>query len=68
MPTPVNKPLKIILGVTGGIAAYKIPMLIRLFKKYGCEVQVLMTPSSERFVTPETLSVLSERQVLCDFF
>ena len=56
------------MGVTGGIAAYKIPMLIRLFKKYGCEVQVLMTPSSERFVTPETLSVLSERQVLCDFF
>jgi phosphopantothenoylcysteine decarboxylase/phosphopantothenate--cysteine ligase len=68
MPTPVNKPLKIILGVTGGIAAYKIPMLIRLFKKNGCEVQVIMTPSSERFVTPETLSVLSERQVLCDFF
>ncbi len=56
------------MGVTGGIAAYKIPMLIRLFKKNGCEVQVLMTPSSERFVTPETLSVLSERQVLCDFF
>ncbi len=56
------------MGVTGGIAAYKIPMLIRLFKKNGCEVQVIMTPSSERFVTPETLSVLSERQVLCDFF
>jgi len=56
------------LGVTGGIAAYKIPMLIRLFKKNGCEVQVIMTPSAERFVTPETLSVLSERQVLCDFF
>lgn len=56
------------MGITGGIAAYKIPMLIRLFKKNGCEVQVLMTPSSERFVTPETLSVLSERQVLCDFF
>ncbi len=68
MPTPENKPLKIILGVTGGIAAYKIPMLIRLFKKNGCEVQVIMTPSAERFVTPETLSVLSERQVLCDFF
>lgn len=56
------------MGITGGIAAYKIPMLIRLFKKNGCEVQVIMTPSSERFVTPETLSVLSERQVLCDFF
>ena len=56
------------MGITGGIAAYKIPMLIRLFKKNGCEVQVIMTPSAERFVTPETLSVLSERQVLCDFF
>lgn len=68
MPTPVNKPLKIILGVTGGIAAYKIPMLLRLFKKNGAEVQVIMTPSAERFVTPETLSVLSEKQVLSDFF
>lgn len=68
MPTLVNKPLKVILGVTGGIAAYKIPMLIRLFKKADADVQVIMTPSAERFVTPETLSVLSEKQVLCDFF
>ncbi|MFN5217591.1 MAG: bifunctional phosphopantothenoylcysteine decarboxylase/phosphopantothenate--cysteine ligase CoaBC [Sphingomonadales bacterium] len=68
MPTPVNKPLNIILGVTGGIAAYKIPLLLRLFKKAGANVQVIMTPSSERFVTAETLSVLSERQVLTDFF
>ncbi|MFM7764848.1 MAG: bifunctional phosphopantothenoylcysteine decarboxylase/phosphopantothenate--cysteine ligase CoaBC [Sphingomonadales bacterium] len=68
MPTPVNKPLKIILGVTGGIAAYKIPMLLRLLKKADADVQVIMTPSAERFVTPETLSVLSEKQVLCDFF
>lgn len=68
MPTPVNKPLNIILGVTGGIAAYKIPLLLRLLKKDGANVQVIMTPSSERFVTAETLSVLSERQVLSDFF
>jgi phosphopantothenoylcysteine decarboxylase/phosphopantothenate--cysteine ligase len=68
MPTPVNKPFKIILGVTGGIAAYKTPMLLRLFKKAGAEVQVIMTPSAERFVTPETLSVLSDKQVLSDFF
>jgi phosphopantothenoylcysteine decarboxylase / phosphopantothenate---cysteine ligase len=68
MPTPVNKPLKIILGVSGGIAAYKTPMLLRLLKKTGADVQVIMTPSAERFVTPETLSVLSEKQVLLDFF
>lgn len=68
MSTPVNKPLKIILGITGGIAAYKIPMLLRLFKKTEADVQVIMTPSAERFVTAETLSVLSEKQVLSDFF
>jgi phosphopantothenoylcysteine decarboxylase/phosphopantothenate--cysteine ligase len=68
MPTPVNKPLKIILGVTGGIAAYKIPLLIRLFKKSGAEVQVIMTPAAGRFVTAETLSVLSEKKVLSEFF
>ena len=68
MPTPVNKPLKIILGVTGGIAAYKIPLLLRLFKKSGADVQVIMTPSAGRFVTAETLSVLSEKKVLSEFF
>ena len=68
MPTPVNKPLKIILGVTGGIAAYKIPLLLRLFKKSGADVQVIMTPSAGRFVTAETLSVLSEKTVLTEFF
>jgi phosphopantothenoylcysteine decarboxylase/phosphopantothenate--cysteine ligase len=68
MPTPVNKPLKIILGVTGGIAAYKIPLLLRLFKKSGADVQVIMTPSAVRFVTAETLSVLSEKPVLTEFF
>ncbi len=59
---------KIIIGITGGIAAYKIPFLIRLLKKEGAEVQVVMTPFATEFVTPLTLSALSERPVLIDFF
>ena len=59
---------KIIVGVSGGIAAYKIPHLVRLLKKEGAEVQILMTESAKNFVTPQTLSVLSERPVLIDFF
>jgi phosphopantothenoylcysteine decarboxylase/phosphopantothenate--cysteine ligase len=59
---------RIILGVTGGIAAYKSAELVRLFKKAGAEVQVLMTPNAERFVTPLTLGTLSEREVLTGIF
>lgn len=59
---------KIIIGITGSIAAYKIPFLIRLLKKAGAEVQVIMTPAAKDFVTPLTLSTLSERPVLIDFF
>jgi len=59
---------KIIVGVTGGIAAYKIPQLIRLLKKEGAEVQVVVTEAAKSFVTPQTLSVLSENPVLSDFF
>jgi len=59
---------KIIIGITGSIAAYKIPLLIRLLKKEGAEVQVLMTPFASEFVTPLTLSTLSEKPVLIDFF
>lgn len=59
---------KIIVGVTGGIAAYKIPQLVRLLKKEGAEVQVIVTEASKSFVTPQTLSVLSENPVLSDFF
>lgn len=66
MPTAANK--KVILGVTGGIAAYKTPALVRLMKKAGMDVQVIMTPAAHRFVTAETLSVVSERPVLTDFF
>lgn len=55
---------KILLGITGGIAAYKIPWLIRDLKKAGAEVQVVMTPSATEFVTPVVLSTLSQREVL----
>lgn len=59
---------KVVLGVTGGIAAYKSASLVRLLVKAGCEVQVVMTPSAHDFVTPLTLSTLSKRPVLTDFF
>lgn len=59
---------KILLGITGGIAAYKCAHLVRLFVKSGAEVKVVMTPAAKQFVTPETLAVLSKNQVTCDFF
>ncbi len=59
---------KIIIGITGSIAAYKVPFIIRLLKKAGAEVQVIMTHAAADFVTPLTLSTLTERPVLIDFF
>ena len=59
---------KIIIGVTASIAAYKIPYVIRLLKKQGAEVQVILTPAAHDFVTPLTLATLSERPVLTNFF
>lgn len=59
---------KLLLGVTGSIAAYKAAEVIRLFKKAGAEVQVLMTPDASRFVTPLTLGTLSEREVFTEIF
>ncbi len=59
---------KIVVGITAGIAAYKIPLLIRLLKKEGAEVQVVMTPFAKDFVTPLTLSVVSARPVLSDYY
>ncbi len=56
------------LGVTGSIAAYKAALLVRLFRKEGAEVQVVMTPSGRDFITPVTLSALSGRPVLSEFF
>jgi phosphopantothenoylcysteine decarboxylase/phosphopantothenate--cysteine ligase len=59
---------KIIVGITGGIAAYKIPNLIRLFKKEGAEVKGVVTPYALEFVTPLTLSVVSENPVYSEFY
>lgn len=59
---------KIILGVCGGIAAYKTAELVRQLKKAGAEVQVLMTRDAARFITPMTLGTLSEREVLSEIF
>lgn len=59
---------KILLGVSGGIAAYKTAHLVRLFIKAGAHVQVIMTPASKDFITPLTLSTLSKNQVFSDFF
>jgi len=67
LPTMLNK-RKILLGVTGGIAAYKTPELVRLLRKAGAEVQVICTPSALQFVTLHTLTVVSERPALVDFF
>ncbi len=58
---------KILLGVSGSIAAYKIPELVRMFKKKGAEVKVLLTQDASAFVSPLTLSTLSENDVIIDF-
>jgi phosphopantothenoylcysteine decarboxylase / phosphopantothenate---cysteine ligase len=59
---------KIILGITGGIAAYKCAHLVRLLVKQGADVKVILTPAAAQFITPQTLSVLSKNEVLTDFF
>ena len=59
---------KILICVTGGIAAYKINYLIRDLVKKGAELQVLMTPSAEKFVSKLTLSTLSKKPVFSDFY
>jgi phosphopantothenoylcysteine decarboxylase/phosphopantothenate--cysteine ligase len=59
---------KIIVGISGGIAAYKTCELVRLFKKSGAEVRVIMTPSALNFVSPVTLSALSGNEVLINIF
>jgi phosphopantothenoylcysteine decarboxylase/phosphopantothenate--cysteine ligase len=57
----------ILLGITGGIAAYKTTYLVRHFIKAGAHVKVIMTPASIAFVTPLTLSTLSKNPVLSSF-
>jgi phosphopantothenoylcysteine decarboxylase / phosphopantothenate---cysteine ligase len=59
---------RIILGVTGGIAAYKAAFLLREFQKSGAEVRVIMTPAATRFVGTETFSSLSRHEVAVDVF
>ena len=58
---------KILLGVSGGIAAYKVPFIVRLLKSKKAEVRVVMTPAAKDFVTPLTLSTLSGTPVLSSF-
>lgn len=58
----------IILGITGGIAAYKSAQLARLLIKAGAEVQVIMTPSAREFITPLTMSTLTGKPVITEFF
>ncbi len=59
---------KIIIGISAGIAAYKICNLVRLFIKAGAEVRVIMTPSAVNFVSPLTLSILSKNPVIINMF
>ena len=64
--TLINK--KILLGVSGGIAAYKVAELVRLLLKVGAEVQVVMTAHAKQFITPLTLEILSQKPVYDDLF
>lgn len=59
---------KFIIGVTGGIAAYKTALIIRLLVKQGAEVRVIMTEGAKKFITPLTLATLSKNSILVDFF
>ncbi|HLN56472.1 MAG TPA: flavoprotein [Bacteroidales bacterium] len=59
---------KILVGVTGGIAAYKTANIIRLLVKEGAEVKVIMTEHAKEFITPLTLSTLSKNPVLSEFY
>ncbi len=59
---------KIVLGITGSIAAYKSCLLIRLLIKQGAEVQVVITPAGKEFITPITLSALTSKPVVSEFF
>jgi phosphopantothenoylcysteine decarboxylase / phosphopantothenate---cysteine ligase len=59
---------RILLGICGGIAAYKIPLLIRELKKRGAEVKCIMTPASSDFISPLTVSTLSQNPVSLNFW
>lgn len=73
MPSSANAgtPLSgkhIVLGISGGIAAYKAAMLVRLLIKRGAEVQVVITPNGKQFITPATLAALTGKPVVSEFF
>ena len=57
-----------VVGITGSIAAYKTCSLIRLLIKAGAEVQVVITPAGKEFITPITLSALTSKPVISEFF
>ena len=59
---------KIVLGITGSIAAYKACYIIRALVKAGAEVQVVITPAGKEFITPITLSALTQKPIISDFF
>lgn len=59
---------KIVLGITGSIAAYKACYIIRGLIKQGAEVQVVITPAGKEFITPITLSALTSKPVISEFF
>jgi phosphopantothenoylcysteine decarboxylase/phosphopantothenate--cysteine ligase len=59
---------RVLIGISGGIAAYKIPYLVRLFKKAGAEVRCILSPSASSFVTPLTLATISDNEVHSELF
>lgn len=62
------KDKKILLGISGGIAAYKICYLVRMLVRHGAEVRIIMTPAATNFVSPVTLAVLSRNEVIINMF
>src|SRR5690554_7161536 len=59
---------RIVIGITGGIAAYKIAFLIRILKSKGAEVKCILTPASSDFITPLTVSTLSQNPAYINFW
>lgn len=68
MQTKILKEKNIVVGITGGIAAYKIPEVIRILRSYGANVQVIMTKNAQEFITPLTLQTVSGRKVYDQMF
>ena len=68
MPTSSKETMKILVGITGGIAAYKSPLLVRLLRKAGHEVRCVVTQHALQFVTPLTLETVSDNKVYADLF